>query len=743
MGNKSPLYNSNTIRFDDGVGEDIFSHNNSSKNIWKYNLGSKNNNTNVVDFNKYVSDYNKTKSKWSISNIDFNWGNRSVVVVNNSFIKHHPMLEKLGKDSKSNFEFSTLNDYLSINKTQLLSPEWIINEIWELKTYNKTSPEFYMRKLYFESLKKEAGLNPKLSYSLLPIEIKKKIRNYRKNHPTDVESGMIGYIQLLDFIKEWNDKFNTQKSSDIKLCDDVVFSTGVVGSLFSGPANFRHETWKSFCKKGVGRGGNWIYDVDSVDKWGNKNYIRGCGCVNTPDYDFSNITSNPFSTYSVNPYVQISRTMHDNRDFKYKAQEFAEECTSDWHCWANIVAIAALFFACPFTGGATCAISGAMLAGAIEVGSGIGYMWEQKDGWKVNAGLEFLSIITLGSSRIFKLAKSLKVGKYNKMYSGIIDRSMKGYTSDMWKGLSKLERDKLVGESFEQSFKGMSSSEIRKVIDLNDSVMEIATSKEMKSFMSQVEGLSSSSKVDFNNMLKAAEKNPKVLKYIESSFKSGVDIKKIIKNYTKYVPSKTLVGIQSSLFATMYIYNEETANAIRKGIISFEELTGIGLQKMMGMSTDIDPNDSESVNLQKKLKEFEGYSTLLTEINNYIKNTIYTYLIKYDIPPSKNMENVLVNGYDSIIGDPLENVLERLETIVEIIQRMEEENKTESEIKEKLEYLYNEEIKYLEQEGKKDNIIKDIRDANIRNPITDENKKWLKEKGIDVEVWDFNILDMN
>jgi len=266
----------------------------------------------------------------------------------------------------------------------------------------------------------------------------------------------------------------------------------------------------------------------------------------------------------------------------------------------------------------------------------------------------------------------------------------------------------------------------------------------MKAFIKQMESVSTSNKSAFNKMLKSSEKNVTLRKYIQSEFDKGVDFTTILKNYTKYVPNVKSVLFQGSLFALMFGYPEETAKAVKKGLKFFDELVpSIGLVKMLGVSTDINPDDNESQILKDNLKQFGQYSTLITEIQNNLKDNIYKYLNDYGITPKKNLEDIIINGYDSIIGDPLKSVLERLETIVEIIQGMEEENKTKSEIKEKLEYLYNEEIKYLEQEGKKDNIIKDIRDANIRNPITDENKKWMEEEGIDMEEWDFNIEDMN
>jgi hypothetical protein len=732
----SPMNNSSVMKFDPGVISGFF---NGLSTIgwdkWKVQLGAKNGSKGIIDFKPYINNFNNDKKHWSKVNTLFGWGNRSATIINDTFIKHHPF-----DTEKSDEWFGNFQMYLDDEKTRLLSPQWIIKESWDIyKNYYKSEPEYWMRNMWVEKTLEEKGYNRNTSWSTMPKDIRTTVLKFIKENPTPVENLLHGYIQLLDFIDNWNGRFKTQKIGDYYLCDGIVYSSGAIGALFSGPAKFKHANWKQFCRKSYNYGGNWIYnDESSKDTHGNKGYLKGCGCVNTPDMDIVNINT-PFDTFFENPSKNIY--LSDTRDFKYKAMDFIKDC--DWHCWVDIVALVALFVACPFTYGGTC-VSGVALAGAMEIAHGIYYVVAQEDGWKMNAGLQFISAFSFGLGRIGKLSKSIKIGKYNKIYSGIINNSMKNYSLKEWKLLAKEERDILMQKSFKESTKDMSAAQVKEIMNLNNIVMEVATSKEMKSFMKQMEGLSSVHKAEFNKMLKSAEKNVAVREYIQKSFKAEVGFKTIIKNYTKYVPSKTLIGIQAALFAAMYIYDEETADLILSGMKGVEDITGIEVRKMLGVSTDINPNDDETKTLQEKLKHFIGYSTLLIEVENYLKENIYTVLQKYNISPSKKIEDIIVNGYDSIIGKPLENVLERLETIVEIIQRMEGENKTESEIKEKLEYLYNEEINYLEQEGKKDNIIKDIRDANKANPITDENKKWMEENGIniDTEVWDINLLEI-
>jgi hypothetical protein len=478
-----------------------------------------------------------------------------------------------------------------------------------------------------------------------------------------------------------------------------------------GPAKYKYGTWKTFCQQGNNMG-NWIYnagsgvDVDGEvrdqDDYGNKDFIMGCGCVNTPNKNMNVFNGSAFGAGFYNPVKRLNQTMHDTRDFYYKADDYIKKCPSDWHCMFDIMSIAVLFLTCPFTGTAGCFASGAMVSIAFDAVSGLGYVYEQDEGWKFNAGLQFFSVFTFGAGKLGKVAKGLVVNgkKYTDIYNKVIKNSMKNYSEVAWKSLSKEQRSKFQKEAFEESFEGLSASEIKKLISLNNSVMSFAGTKEMKAFIKQMESVSTSNKSAFNKMLKSSEKNVTLRKYIQSEFKKGVDFTTILKNYTKYVPN---------------------VNSI--------------------VSTDINPDDNESQILKDNLKQFGQYSTLITEIQNNLKDNIYKYLNDYGITPKKNLEDIIINGENSIIGEPLTNVKSRLEDLVQIVQSMKGENKTESEIKDFLETQYNAEIEYLETESVKPNIIKDIINAHNSNPLSKEDEEFYKKNNIDIVNFNFDGLE--
>ena len=750
---------------------------------------------NSIDLKEYVSSYNKTKNNWNECRKVFGWKDGSLTMVDQKFVTKF-LSVAVGVGDLG------LDDFFDMNRTTLLSPEWVVNEVWSLyhNTYKgqNYTPDVIMRDIWVKKFKEEKGYYQakkliatprpggkrkpwKFNYDVsgveseseddkwdaaqdLVSEIENDIVNFKKENGTPVESMMKGYISLLDMIKNWNDRFDTQNPKQAYLCDDAVYDSSrtpvgglqplaTLQSVLQGPAKYKYSTWKTFCQQGNNMG-NWIYnagsgvDVDGEvrdqDDYGNKDFIMGCGCVNTLNKNMNVFNGSAFGAGFYNPAKRLGQTMHDTRDFYYKADDFIKKCPSDWHCMFDIMSIAVLFLTCPFTGSAGCLASGAMLSIAIDAVSGLGYVYEQDEGWKFNAGLQFFSVFTFGAGKLGKVAKGLVVNgkKYTDIYNKVIKNSMKNYSEVAWKSLSKEQRSKFQKEAFEESFEGLSSSEIKKLISLNNSVMSFAGTKEMKAFIKQRESVSTSNKSAFNKMLKSSEKNVTLRKYIQSEFDKGVDFTTILKNYTKYVPNVKSVLFQGSLFALMFGYPEETAKAVKKGLKFFDELVpSIGLVKMLGVSTDINPDDNESQILKDNLKQFGQYSTLITEIQNNLKDNIYKYLNDYGITPKKNLEDIIINGENSIIGEPLTNVKSRLEDLVQIVQSMKGENKTESEIKDFLETQYNAEIEYLETESVKPNIIKDIINAHNSNPLSKEDEEFYKKNNIDIVNFNFDGLE--
>jgi hypothetical protein len=180
---------------------------------------------NSIDLKEYISSYNKTKNNWIECRKVFGWKDGSLTIVDQKFVTR--FLSGDGKEGDLG-----LDEFFDMNKTTLLSPEWVVNEVWSLyhNIYKgQNTPDVMMRDIWEEREKEEKGYYQakklietprpggkrkpwKFNYDVsgveseddkwdaaqdLVSEIENDIVNFKKENGTPVESMMKGYISLL------------------------------------------------------------------------------------------------------------------------------------------------------------------------------------------------------------------------------------------------------------------------------------------------------------------------------------------------------------------------------------------------------------------------------------------------------------------------------------------------------------------------------------------------------------------
>lgn len=600
------------------------------------------------------------------------------------------------------------------------------------------------------------------------------IKQFYKDNQSDAEKSLNGLLQLLEFTDQWNKRFLSQKIEYWKdACDNDKSSwvnaggsttaTRAITSL-GGPKKFIGQKWSSFCKSKGGKG-NWLYYPPvPVDELGNKDYLIGCGCVNMEhkndptskltdgELKFLEILGAELGETSAEEGIKNVESI-DVRSLTDKFKIWAKNCKSDWHCMIDIASIAVTLVGCVFSSGAGCLLSGAVLSRSLDTISGIGYVYEgltdpdnpNNQGWKLNAGFSFLPIFFHGMGKSVKFLKGVAKSGDFKLFVNIIKSAESKYGAAVWNTMNDTQKMAAVSQSFVDSFKHLSPAQINKMIRMYSETLHILKSAEYQKLIAALDDVPYSKIGELDELLKLATKSSDVTNDIVKLLNEGKTFNQIIDIY-KITPildlSKSAIKdflFQTSLFALTQFYPEESAKVILAGIQEFQDVTGVPIKQWLGVSTDVNPNDPMSLAIQKGMGYFATWSTVTTEISNYLKNRISPLLLKYDIDVSKgNIEDFIINGENSLFGEPLNDFKARLELIVKNTEEKEQEKLGFDEIKSFLQEMYDREIEYLEEYTKQDNVIKQIKKESEANPPNEETQKFIKDNNIDMNQFNFD-----
>jgi len=487
-------------------------------------------------------------------------------------------------------------------------------------------------------------------------------------------------------------------------------------------------------------GGVWVYSAGENSS--------ACGCIRTPNKNinqiddlskiYKDIKNRTDKSYVNSNLVETlkGKLQYDTRDWDEKLSDWAEGCWDDWHCLADIASIAVLFLNIPFPG------LGTGLSLAIDLVSGAGYIAEQKEGWALNAGLTLLGGAFSGFETM-KYVKSIgkggiDVAKLTKALNNGLKEAEKLTTKAEFKALTEAEKSIAYSKEFRKSLKGLSSKELKDLGNLmtNFSKNSDELVKTVNDIVGDMSKLSKAEQASMDEILNKMSKNKNLKREIaDFILENGgkVDAKKIITKFGSKGFTKDAI-IQTAFFGLVQAFPEETATAIKGGINLIDSIPGIdgALKELLGMKDSGGGEDPDSILLSQRLEELATYGPTIDALKAVLNGERYaTILEEYDIQLEKDLIEYIVNGKDSIMGNPLTNALNMLQDFVSIEKTMKDEGKSYEEIKEKLQSNYNSIVQYLKDEGKKDNVINLL--EKEKESWTEEEINNAKELGLDVE----------
>jgi hypothetical protein len=323
-------------------------------------------------------------------------------------------------------------------------------------------------------------------------------------------------------------------------CEDPVynvksFEAGYGASGGGGSSTNVDETfkWSDACKNS---GGIFMYPQQNINKTNGLTQMGiiggkvNCCCVN-PTGKSTVTVDGAEGDYSVEIDIKewCQKSSGDVRGGLEKFSQWTIDCSNDWHCIADIASIVSLVFG----------PAGLIIGGVIDLVSAIGYVVEQDEGWKLNAGLTILGAfgglgeaISLSkggikfSSKLVNLSKELKLVENDPI---LTRKLLKTFAE----GLSEVEK---------KQFKNFG-----KVALSQDILLKFGKGGE---FLNEVNKLSKLEQGILSDMLK--KETPEEIQKLFK--KSGKDLQKTVNSYFKGIKQ---VVIQGSLFAGMYVYSEE------------------------------------------------------------------------------------------------------------------------------------------------------------------------------------------
>ena len=546
---------------------------------------------------------------------------------------------------------------------------------------------------------------------------KKEDEKFEKDHSKlEIQERDLG--RVLDDFNEWNLRIIKQSQLKSHVTEACKKKIDIPMSMADG-VSMRTTIQDNLLKecKNQGYGGVWLYGHKKINK------SMQCGCVDRSAHDLTGELAKirnrgtEVKFLGSNGYVNdsplknapgILTLPYDYKSIGEKIGDWGKDCLGDWHCIFDVLSIIAPAFG-PIGWG---------VAAGLDIISAAGYAYEGKDGWVLNAGLTLIG--ALGSG--------LDFAKYSKGINATGIKSLKyiGKNADKIKDIKSWNKVVL------DATKDASLKDKKIIYDLLNDVAEatgkIGEDKVLKS-LGQLGKLSKHDQKIYRMMVKEG----KLAKYLELT---KLDLNKAIK---EYMTSKSFreVAIQGSVFAAMNIYGKEIA----EGILAFQKHTGIPIAKWMALTKDEDPTDPASKEYWDEMVEKLGnYGTTIEAIIK-LDATITSQMHKYGLNPSDFGDvliNLIINKNNPLVGVELMASREYMQKVADYVVKLEEQNKSEKDIKAYLKEEYGEMLleiknKLDKEEGKKlKELIMDERrknsfdgQADYGNMTDEEFKKML------------------
>jgi hypothetical protein len=353
------------------------------------------------------------------------------------------------------------------------------------------------------------------------------------------------YDKVLEIIDEHNILISLQtKERHENACSDPVYkivSIPITGArMESGSSSDVNETfkWSDVCKN---NGGMWMAPTTPSVRTAGMSTIgftdnkTVCCCVN-PKGTAKVTVDGAKGEYVVDINIGdwCGKSIGDIRSTWEKVEDWGSDCASDWHCIADIASIVSLAFG----------PAGLFISALIDLVSAIGYVAEQDEGWKINAGLTALGALG-GLGEALKLA-----GKGTKFAAklGELGRITTQYAND----LITLEREVAIWS------RTLNADEL-KMFDAFQDLLKKVNDPRYRDLITDLNrqggNLDPIQKGVLGDIFR--KESPTEIERLYNV--AGKDLNKMVNSYFK--GARQLI-IQGSLFAGMYIYSEEMGEGL-------------------------------------------------------------------------------------------------------------------------------------------------------------------------------------
>jgi len=466
------------------------------------------------------------------------------------------------------------------------------------------------------------------------------------------------------------------------------------------------ETFFKICDD-YNLGGTWFYS-------GGKN-LGSCGCVHNPEKP---LEVGKFK-YNMSAIVQNGVQTNDIRSGWEKFTDWAEDCIGDYHCVADIASIAVLFIPVP---GLNVALSA-----AIDLANATSYMIEGKEGWQVDASLTLLGAIFTGVEALKFSKNALKGGYKSAKWAEALGKSVKELGGAEFKGLTKAKAAEKWKKVMKETLGDLSAADLKQLDDVLSAFqkMDKAIIDDYAKIANELGKLNKVEKEAFDKILTKAKKDPsKLTKFAKDIEASNYNIKKVLSKYSIRYNTKQAF-IQATIFGVLQSKSSEIAEWLVEAVGDLTRLTGLPVDKWVGLTIDANPNDAASQRIKTLFEDMDGYHYFANGIN-ISAPYISKLLIKYGINIDKDIKDIVFNGVKSITDNQiLEIILMEIDDITRQEKKMVENGNTKEEIKKYITDEYNNILKFVEKESKNNELLELLKKESEKdeNQVTDEEKE--------------------
>ena len=524
-------------------------------------------------------------------------------------------------------------------------------------------------------------------------------------YKSDMEKQKEDIKDLVGGITERNNILNTQKlvfnksnsytkgvSTVQKYCTPHHISTTKDDNYAFGERKNYSPNYYNLCDTN----GVWIYQSDIKT-------TVGCGCVSPQQGTY--IDNDGGGSFD---HITWKETRGPLKVF----DDWAATCVEDGHCIADIASIAVLFI--PGIGIALSGIIDAISAGV--------YVYQKKEGWKINAILTGLGAFGAGTEvlRVFRKANKVKEITLSMANAGKELKKLEGTLN--YKNLSKGGQAAERGKILQDSLKGLSSGDITDLKNMIHSVQNLNKTGDFAKFLEGMDTLNDLEKSELQNIVKNFDKNPNNKKiFVDGLKESNYDIKLFLKTKTAKILRRQAI-LQASLFTLIMAYPEATAKLILGGLKSMEDLTykisgkKFPITKYLVGMVDENQKDVESEELREVLMKMVDYESVANEILRITNDTLKEITEKYKGFDVKKIKEKVFDGDDPVIGAPLKEIRDKLSEVYVEINKLMDSGSSDIDIEKKLSSYYTTLITMIDKDIQSEKDMDAIIVANKSNP---------------------------